>query len=182
MKSTIPYVALLVFCALLWAAGCSDANPVNDPQLSGLPDTLWLTADTVAAGDTAELVLNLANPDSAVAGLNISLRSESPDIVFDTVLLVSPRFPVAGMEWSLARHDSINTIAILVVDFQGQVQIPPGRGPLMRLRYLVGPGQAPGSIAVDTTSAIVTRPVDISYGSGLSAPGVVFQPGRVVVP
>jgi hypothetical protein len=153
-----------------------------DLALSGMPhDTVWLTADTVLPGDTAEVVLNLSNPDSAVAGLNVWIRSPRSGITFDTVFLTSPRFPVSGMEWSVARHDSINTIAILMVDFQGVVSIPPGRGPLMRLRYTVAGTQAPGSFALDTTSAVVARPIDISYTSGLSAPGAVFVPGRVVV-
>ena len=153
-----------------------------DLQLRGTPiDTVWLTADTVSAGDTAEIVLMLSNPDSAIASLKLHLASASPNIVFDTVLLVSPRFPVSGMTWAVARHDSINTIAILLVDYSGKVSIPPGRGPLMRLRYRVLPAQPPGSFAIDTTSAINTRPVDISYVSGLGVPGVVFLPGRIVV-
>ena len=153
-----------------------------DLGLTGRPrDTVWVTADTVTAGETAELILGLSNPDSALAGLNLWLRSASPDIVFDTVFLESPRFPVSGMEWNVVRHDSINTIAILLIDFQGVVQIPPGSGPLMRLRYQVGPAQAPGSVTLDTTSAVVVRPIDIAYPSGLSAPGVVFRSGLIVV-
>jgi hypothetical protein len=153
-----------------------------DLALAGIRlDTVWLSADTALAGDTAEVTLYLSNPDSAVAGLNHWIRSASPQITFDTVFLTSPRFPVSGMEWAVARHDSINAIAILIVDFQGSVFIPPGRGPLMRLRYTVAPGQGPGSFTLDTTSAVVARPIDISYRSGRSAPDVVFLPGRVVV-
>jgi len=154
-----------------------------DMELSGSPpkDTVWLPEDMVFAGDTAEIVLGLSNPDSAIAGMNLWLKSEDPGIVFDTVTLVSPRFPVAGMSWQVFRHDSINTIAILFVDYLGKVVIPPGRGPIMRLRYVVDSGHAPGSFGVDTTSAIVSRPVDISFESGLSIPSVVFVPGRVVV-
>lgn len=168
--------------ALIWAlaavAGCSQENPVSVDVDQG--DAVWLTDDTVSAGDSAELILGVSNPDSALAGMNLWLRSAAPGIVFDTVFLES-RFPVSGMEWNVVRHDSINTIAILLIDFQGKVKIPPGSGPLMRLRYRVEPAQTPGSFALDTTSAVVPRPIDISYASGLSAPGVNFSAGRIVV-
>ena len=165
--------------------GLTDSEVVLIQVLSQPPppprDSVFITSDTVFAGDTAVLELILSNPDSAVAGLNIWLRS-SPDILYDTAEAVSPRFPVTSMTWSSQRHDSVHVLSILMVDFTVPLDyVPPGSGPLFRLRFVVPSTQTPGIYTVDTTSYFVPRGLDISYRSGVSVPAVGFVPGQIVV-
>jgi len=144
-------------------------------------DTVWISSDTVSAGDTALVQLHLTNPDSAVASLNIWLRSSSSDVRYDTTASLPPRFPV-GMTWSSQRQDSIDAMSVILVDFNAPISvIAPGSGPLMEIRYVVSPTAAPGTYTLDTTSLVLPKPVDISYPSGLSVPEVGFVPGEIVV-
>jgi len=162
--------------------GLADSEVVLLLVLSQPPkDSVWITSDTVFAGDTAEVLLMLINPDSAVAGLNVWLESPA-GILYDTTTPVTPRFPVTGMTWSTQRHDSIQTLALLMVDFTPPLDfVPPGSGPLFALRFAVSPSQPPGVYAIDTTAVVLPRGVDISYRSGQSIPGVTFIPGQIVV-
>jgi hypothetical protein len=159
---------------------------VADWSLVPVPprDTLWLSADTVLPGETASVTLSLTNPDSTVASLSLWIRSAASGIVYDTVELVTPRFPPTGMEWTVQRNDPLNLISITIVDFQNVANFPPGSGPLMRIRYAVDGSQAPGSYGLDTSSVLLfpgTLPVQISYASGDSLPHVAFVAGAVVV-
>jgi hypothetical protein len=154
--------------------------------LAALPprDTMWLSADTVLPGETASVTLSLSNPDSTVASFNLWLQSTGSGIVYDTVELVTPRFPPTGMEWTVQRNDALNLVSITVVDYQGVVDIPPGSGPLMRIRYAVDASQAPGSYSLDTSSVLLfpgTPPLQIGYASGSGLPRVAFVRGTVVV-
>lgn len=147
-------------------------------------DTIWLSADTVAAGDTAEIVISLTNPDSSVASLNIWLQPSSTGILYDTLSTISPRFPAANMEWLTGRTDSVNIVSVLAVDFGGAVTIPPGSGPLMRIRYAVDAALPPGTYTIDTSSVLLfpgVSPLLISYTSGLSSPAVGYVAGVIVV-
>jgi hypothetical protein len=145
-------------------------------------DTVWLSVDTVTAGDTAEVTLYLSNPDSAIAGLSLWLAWPGNDVHYDTVTLIPPRIP-AGMDWQTARHDSINTMAILIADFLPPlVAISPGRGALMSIRFAVDLSHSPGFVAIDTsTTSIAIRHIDISYPSGVGIPPVQFIPGGIEV-
>jgi hypothetical protein len=159
---------------------------VADWILAALPprDTMWISTDTVLPGETAVVDLSLSNPDSTVASFNLWLRSAGSGIVYDTVELVTPRFPPTGMEWTVQRHDSLNLISITVVDYQGVVNFPPGGGPLMRIRYAVDGSQAPGRYDLDTSTVLLfpgTPPLQIGYASGSSLPKVAFVRGAVVV-
>jgi hypothetical protein len=154
--------------------------------LAALPprDTMGLSTDTVTAGDTAIVTLSLTNPDSTVASFNLWLQSGGAGIVYDTVVLVPPRFPATGMEWTVQRHDSLNLVSITVVDYQGVVDIPPGSGPLMHIRYAVDGSQAPGSYSLDTSGVLLfpgTPPLQIGYPSGSGLPDVAFLRGTFVV-
>lgn len=162
--------------------GLADSEAVLIQVMSEPPkDSVWITSDTVFAGDTAEVLLVLVNPDSSVAALNIWLNSPA-GILYDTTTPVTPRFPVTGMTWSTQRHDSIQTMALLMVDYNDPLDfVPPGAGPLFALRFVVSPSQSPGVYAIDTTGVVLPRGVDISYRSGQSIPGVTFVPGQVVV-
>jgi hypothetical protein len=172
--------------ALVWAclciAGCS-SNP-SDPGTPPAPspkDSIFVTSDTVSAGDTAVVQVVLSNPDSAVAGLNIWLRAV-PGIVYDTAAPLLPRFPVTGMSWSTSRRDSIQVMSFLMVDFSLPLDfVSPGSGPLFEVRFVVSPSQAPGAYLIDTTNVIVPRGLDIAYRSGASVPAVGFVPGQIVV-
>lgn len=177
----------LVLLIVLLAASCSSRDPLSSPpQAGGTPpsDTIWLSSDTVSAGDTAEIVMSLTNPDSSIASLNIWLRPSSTGILYDTLSLSIPRFPVTGMEWITGRTDSVNVVSILAVDFQGHVTIPVGSGPLMRIRFAVDISQPPGSYTLDTSSVLLypgVSPLLISYASGTSSPDVAYVPGIIVV-
>jgi hypothetical protein len=154
---------------------------VTDQPPAPPVDTVYLTSDTVSAGDTAVIDLILSNPDSAVAGLNIWLEA-SAGLRYDTAEALLPRFPVTGMSWSSQRHDSINVMSLLMVDFNLPLDfVSPGSGPLFRLRFSVSPTQPPGTYLVDTTGIVLPRGVDIAYRSGLSVPRVGFVPGQIVV-
>jgi len=165
--------------------GMSDSEIVLI-QVTSVPlvppvDTVYITSDTVFAGDTAEVELVLVNPDSGVAGLNIWLKT-SPEILFDTMAKISPRFPIGGMDIISSRFDSINVVSLLMFDLSDPLDyVAPGSGPLIKLRFAVPVGQPPGVYAVDTTSQIVPNALGISYRSGLSAPRVGFVPGQIVV-
>jgi len=144
-------------------------------------DSIFITSDTVFAGDTAEVMLVLSNPDSAVAGLNIWLESV-PGILFDTAQALWPRFANATMLSTTQRHDSVAVMALLMVDFTLPLDyVAPGTGPLFKLRFAVSPSQAPGTYLIDTTSMFMPRGVDISYRSGQGVPTVGFVPGQIVV-
>jgi hypothetical protein len=168
---------------LLLSAGCSSKS-TEPPPIGGGPaprDTVWISSDTVSAGDTAVVQLNLITPDSAVASLNIWLQSPSDDVRYDTAAPLLPAFPVS-MTWSSQRVDSIRAMSVLMVDFTVPIAvIAPGRSALMELRYVVSPTAAPGTYSLDTTSLILPNPVDISYPSGLTVPEVGFVPGTIVV-
>jgi hypothetical protein len=157
---------------------------INVTDAGGGPaprDTVWISTDTVSAGDTAVVQLNLSNPDTAVASLNIWLKSSSSDVRYDTTAPLLPRFPT-GMTWSSQRQDSINAMSVLMVDFTIPIAvIAPGSGPLMEIRFVVSPTATPGTYTVDTTSLVLPKAVDISYPSGLSVPDVGFVPGQIVV-
>jgi len=157
---------------------------VADWTLQPIPpkDSIWVGADTVLAGDTAEVLLYLGNPDSAVASVNVWLKPEVTSIHYDTAESVTPRFPLTGMTWNTGRHDAENIVSVLIVDFTGSTVIPPGSGPLMRFRFAVDPGTPPGAYAINAeATAGVPYAVAISYPSGLSVPPVLFIPGTIVV-
>jgi hypothetical protein len=166
-------------------SGLSDSEIVII-QVTAVPppppvDTVFVTSDTVKAGDTAEVDLVLTNPDSAVASLYIWLRS-APGILYDTATALLPRFPVTSMSWVEGRHDSIQVVSLLIVDFTPPLDyIAPGTGPIMKLRFAVSPTQAAGVYPIDTTNVILPRALDISYRSGLSVPEVGFVAGQIVV-
>ena len=184
-------VFALLIGAFIWASGCStdqttspgNGNPPTDT--TGAKDTIALTQDTVAAGDTAEVLLLLSNPDSAIAALNVWVQSSSSGVVFDTAEVLSPRFPASGMEWQTVRHDSVNLVSILLFpDIPTSQPITAGNGPIMRLRYIVDPGQVAGTITLDTSSVLLGskfQPVGISYPSGTAVPSLVFEAGRISV-
>lgn len=179
-------IAGLALTSLLAAASCTTKDPLSPPGTGGTAprDTVWLTTDTVSAGDTAIVLLSLTNLDSSIASLNIWLRSSSPGVTFDTMNVTSPRFPVTGMEWIAGRADSVNIVSILAVDFQGTAVIPPGSGSIMSIRYAVDPGQLPGTYTIDTSSIILlssTDPLDIAYPSGTTSPVAAFVRGAIVV-
>ncbi len=149
-------------------------------------DTVTITSDTVSAGDTAEVLINLINPDSAVASFTIFLRSADPGIVYDTASVLTPRFPSVGMIWQTARHDTLDLMSVIAfITLTGtQVPIAPGSGPIMSIRYAVDASVAPGVYAIDTSSILLlpnTDPVQISYESGLFLPRLHFVPGQIVV-
>lgn len=183
----------LFLLIVLLAASCASKDPLSSPPpaggtppTGGTPpnDTIWLSSDTVAAGDTAEIILYLTNPDSSIASLNIWLRPSSTGILYDTLSLTIPRFPVTGMEWITGRTDSVNIVSILAFDFQGHVTIPAGSGPLMKIRFAVDIFQPPGSYTLDTSSVLLSpgvSPLLISYASGTSSPAVAYVPGVIVV-
>jgi hypothetical protein len=181
-----PWPVQLAACLLtgltlgLCACSSKSADP-TPPPLTGPIDSIFITSDTVFAGDTAEVMMVLSNPDSAVAGLNIWLESV-PGILYDTTEALLPRFPTTGMTWSTQRHDSIAVMALLMVDFTIPLDyVAPGNGPLFKIRFAVSPTQAPGTYAIDTTSVFLPRGVDISYRSGQAVPTVGFVPGQIVV-
>jgi hypothetical protein len=168
---------------------CIDAlNPpdtliLNWPMHKVPPkDTIWLSVDTVAAGDTAEVILYLSNPDSAIAGMNVWLEWPSSDIRYDTVQLSASRIP-PGMDWSTGRHDSISNVAILAFDIDGVATISPGRGPLMTIRFAVEPVQPAGFVPIDTSTRIspFIQRVSLSYPSGGKAIIPAFLPGGIEV-
>lgn len=144
-------------------------------------DTVFITSDTVLAGEIAEVELVLSNPDSAVAGLNIWLESTG-GILYDTAEALLPRFPVTGMSWISNRYDSISVMSLLMVDFNPPLDyVSPGSGPLFRLHFTVPLSTPPGVYLLDTTSQVVPNGLDMSYRSGLSVPRVGFVPGQIVV-
>jgi hypothetical protein len=161
----IPVSAALILLVL--CAGCSSKStePEAPPNPSTIRDTVWISSDTVSAGDTAVVHLNLTNPDSAVASLNIWLQSSSSAVLFDTTASVAPRFP-AGMTWTSQRQDTINAMSVIIVDFNAPLAvIAPGSGPLMEIRYVVSPAAVPGTYTLDTTSLVLPKPVDIDCGA-----------------
>jgi hypothetical protein len=187
----VPDSARICVEAAAFADTCADFVPPTDSlvanwSLATLPprDTVWLSADTVLPGETAVVTLSMSNPDSTVASFNLWIQSAGSGIVYDTVELVTPRFPPAGMEWVVHHDDTLNLISITLVDYQGVVNFPPGTGPLMRIRYSVDGAQAPGSYGLDTSAALLfpgSPPLQIGYASGVSSPNVAFVRGTVVV-
>lgn len=160
-----------------------DTLIVNWPMRKVPPkDTIWLSVDTVAAGDTAEVILYLSNPDSGIAGLSLWLEWPGTEVNYDTVQVIPPRIPI-GMEWQTARHDSINTMSILMADYVPPLtSISPGRGPLLTIRFAVDLSHSPGFVSIDTaTTSIAYRHIDISYPSGVGSPPVLFLPGGIEV-
>jgi hypothetical protein len=171
----------LGICLLVTACTSKPSDPNPPPPPTEPTDSVFITADTVAAGDTAVVQLVLVNPDSAVAALNIWLRTV-PGILYDTGAPLLPRFPATGLDWSTARHDSIQAMSLLIVDFTPPLDyIASGSGPVFQLRFRVSPSQAPGTYSIDTTNAVVPRGLDMSYRSGASVPSVGFVAGKIVV-
>lgn len=180
---TGPLSAGVLYACLAVVGGCSSksTDPVPTPNPVAPRDSVIITGDTVSAGDTAEVEFVLSNPDSAVAGINIWLES-APGILYDTAEALWPRFPVGGMTWTSQRHDSIQAVSLLMVDFIRPLDyVSPGRGPLFKVRFVVSATQAPGTYALDTTKVILPRGVDISYRSGTLVPAVGFLAGQIVV-
>lgn len=178
-----PVVLLRAWPVLLCLLACSSkpADPVEPPPPTAPVDSVLITADTVQAGDTAELQLILVNPDSAVAGLNIWLEAGGA-ILYDTAEALLPRFPVSGMSWISQRHDSVSTMSLLMLDFNPPLDfVAAGSGPLFKLRFKVPLSTAPGVYNVDTTGRFIPRGLDLSYRSGLAVPRVGFVPGQIVV-
>jgi len=145
-------------------------------------DSIFLSTDTVSPGDTAEIIVNIGNPDSAVAAMTLWLKPETTLITFDTVAPVSPRFPVSGMDWKSVDHAAENIVSLLFVDFQSQEYIPPGSGPVLKYFFAVDPSTPPGTYAINSEAiAGILRSYELSYRSGLGMPEVLFIPGAIVV-
>lgn len=172
---------LLLLTALLVASGCQSDKSLS-PSPSPATDTIWLSSDTVSPGDTAEILVNIGNPDSVVAGMNLWLKPEVTSITYDTIAPVSPRFPASGMEWGVFDHTAENIVAILFVDYEFKVFLPPGSGPVMKIRYAVDSTTPAGTYAINSEAlAGVPRSYDLSYQSGTTLPDVLFLPGTIVV-
>ena len=185
-------VVLGVAALLASASGCNSDKPTEpDPAPLGPADTIVVGSDTVSAGDTAVIVLNLTNTDSAVASFNLHLQPAASGIVYDTASVMSPRFPSVGMVWATARHDSLDLMTVVAfLPFQGiQVPIAPGGGPILSIRYAVDSSVSPGVYLIDTSSALLlllppgttASPLGIAYEEGLLVPPVHFVPGQIVV-
>ena len=171
------FTLFAVMALLTLAAGRSyGLNLVSDPDT---PDTLWVTSTSAnLSGEVAVSVYFYT--DEALAGLEVTLFWDSPDISLDSFSFEDGRIDYVNIKDFFVTGD---TLVAYCFPFD-QPDIAPGTGLLGQMHFSYSPDIPPQTVAFDTITIFEDMKVHGNFFSDVVANRFVpqYKPGNLSFP
>lgn len=138
---------ILVIVAVLALAAITGKTQTTgiDP---GLPDTLIIDSVVILSAGTAAVPIYLFN-DEPLAGIEISITQNSPDLVIDSFSFAGSRTEYVSIKgWII--NNGVMTIYLLPYDSDALIGV--GNGSIGSLFFSIAPAIAPQMIIIDTNT------------------------------
>ncbi len=144
-------------------------------------DSVWVDTVTAAQGETVIVDVFLHN-EEPLAVVNIPLKYNSPNLLFDTVLFSGTRGILAGQ----LRQSQVNTDSqevLITLQYLESSPLTPGDGPIARLRFTIDNNAPNGPVSIDSAAFLGAIPLELTTtvadGSFRFTP--FFHAGAVIV-
>ena len=150
---------LTIWTVLVFTAITTNSKQLGDDP--GLPDSVIVDSVVAYTNGLGIVPINIVN-DEHLAGIEVTLIWDSPDIVMDSFSFVGSRVEYVSLK-GISSDDT--TITIYCFPFSGESLLLPGRGLFGQLYFSYPPTIDPQVVTIDSITMITG---DIEYSTTFS--------------